>query len=174
MSATEITVIGNVVNSPSRNHTQNGRVTNFRMAATERRFDSAAQDWVDGATFFVDVESWGELGGNVSHSISKGDPVVVVGTIRTDEWESDQGRRSRPQVRAEAVAPNLARGVADFRRTQRATPGVSAESEAPAGTAHAEEPNGIADLVAGRDYEVDDETLHSLNADDRDPEPAHV
>src|SRR3712207_7432525 len=43
---------------------------------------------------------------------------VVVGTIRTDEWDSDQGRRSRPQIRAEAVAPNLARGVADFRRTR--------------------------------------------------------
>ena len=48
MSATEITVIGNVVNSPSRSRTQNGSVTNFRMAATERRFDSATQDWIDG------------------------------------------------------------------------------------------------------------------------------
>ena len=116
MNATEITVIGNVVNSPSRNRTQNGSVTNFRVAATERRFDGATQGWVDGSTFFVDVECWGELGGNVSHSISKGDPVVVVGAIRTHEWESEQGRRSRPQIRAEAVAPNLARGVADFKQ----------------------------------------------------------
>ena len=133
MNATEMTVIGNVVNSPSRNRTQNGSVTNFRVAATERRFDSATQGWVDGPTFFVDVECWGELGGNVSHSISKGDPVVVVGNIRTHEWDSDQGRRSRPQIKAEAVAPNLARGVAEFRRTQRAA-AMASEAGSPEDT----------------------------------------
>jgi single-strand DNA-binding protein len=171
VNATEITVIGNVVNSPSRNRTQNGSVTNFRVAATERRFDSATQGWVDGSTFFVDVECWGELGGNVSHSISKGDPVVVVGGIRTDEWESEQGKRSRPQIRAEAVAPNLARGVADFRRTQRSTAAATEEPGAGADTSPAEQPDGP---VADRDYELDDETLRSLNAADHDPEPAHA
>ncbi|MGY1702902.1 single-stranded DNA-binding protein [Geodermatophilus sp. SYSU D00766] len=120
MSATEITVTGNVVTAPSRVRTQNGSVTNFRVASTERRYDSTVQGFVDGATFFVDVECWNELGGNVSHSVSKGDPVVVVGTIRTREWDSDTGRRSRPVVRAAAVGPNLARGTAEFRRTQRA------------------------------------------------------
>ena len=35
----------------------------------------------------------------------------------------------------------------------------------------ADQPDGP---VAGRDYELDDETLDSVNADDRDPEPAHV
>ena len=174
MNATEITVIGNVVNAPSRNRTQNGSVTNFRVAATERRFDSAIQGWVDGPTFFVDVECWGELGGNVSHSISKGDPVVVVGAIRTHEWESEQGRRSRPQIRAEAVAPNLARGVADFRRTQRSTAVATEESGSPADATSAEEPDGSLEPMAGRDYELDDETLRSLDADAPDPEPAHA
>jgi single-strand DNA-binding protein len=173
VSATEITVIGNVVNSPSRNRTQNGSVTNFRVAATERRFDSATQGWVDGATFFVDIECWGELGGNVSHSISKGDPVVVVGAIRTDEWESEHGRRSRPQIRAEAVAPNLARGVADFRRTQRSTSAAPEEPESSA-ESPADQSDEATGLVAGRDYELDEETLHSLNAAAHDPEPAHA
>jgi single-stranded DNA-binding protein len=177
VSATEITVIGNVVNSPSRNRTQNGSVTNFRVAATERRFDSATEDWIDGHTFFVDVECWGELGGNVSHSISKGDPVVVVGAIRTHEWESDQGRRSRPQFRAAAVAPNLARGTAEFRRSRasRTTePGTDtsggAVSPAPSEEAFREQPG---DLIPGRDYDVDAETLEQMHAD-LSPEPAHA
>ena len=165
--SSKITVIGNVVNSPTRNRTQNGSVTNFRVAATERRFDSATQGWVDGSTFFVDVECWGELGGNVSHSISKGDPVVVVGAIRTHEWDSDQGRRSRPQVKAEAVGPNLARGTAEFRRTQRHT-AVAPEDPMTS------DPSETEDLMEGRDYEVDVETLDSANADDLDPEPALV
>ena len=174
MSATEITVIGNVVNPPSRNRTQNGSVTNFRVAATERRFDSATQGWVDGATFFVDVECWGELGGNVSHSVSKGDPVVVVGAIRTDEWESDQGRRSRPQIRAEAVAPNLARGVAEFRKTQRTAQSDSQETEVPPDPAATPPTDEFDDLVAGRDYVDDDGTLHGMNPADLSAEPAHV
>jgi single-strand DNA-binding protein len=172
VNATEITVIGNVVNSPSRNRTQNGSVTNFRVAATERRFDSGTQGWIDGSTFFVDVECWGELGGNVSHSISKGDPVVVVGAIRTHEWESDQGRRSRPQIRAEAVAPNLARGVAEFRRTPRST-AVAAEGT-PADTSSGEPAEDTSGPVAGRDYELDEETLHDMDRDDLSPEPVHA
>ena len=41
MSDTEITVIGNVVNSPQpQPHAERRSVTNFRIAATDRRFDS--------------------------------------------------------------------------------------------------------------------------------------
>jgi single-strand DNA-binding protein len=174
VNATEITVIGNVVNAPARNRTQNGSVTNFRVAATERRFDSAKQEWGDGPTFFVDVECWGDLGGNVSHSISKGDPVVVVGAIRTHEWDSDQGRRSRPQIRAEAVAPNLARGVADFRKTQRTAQSEFQETEAPGDTSATPSSDELEDLVAGRDYEGADAALDDMNSADLSAEPAHV
>jgi single-strand DNA-binding protein len=177
VSVTEITVIGNVVNAPTRNRTQNGSVTNFRVAATERRFDSATQDWVDGHSFFVDVECWGELGGNVSHSISKGDPVVVVGAIRTHEWESEQGRRSRPQIKAEAVAPNLARGVADFRRTARTAAAAPDGPPASTDTAAPDEmqaPDALAELVEGQDYEVGEESSQAVTSTDLAKVPAHV
>ena len=168
-----MTVIGNVVNAPTRNRTQNGSVTNFRIASTERRFDTATQDWVDGHSFFVDVECWGDLGGNVSHSISKGDPVVVVGSIRTHEWESEQGRRSRPQIKADAVAPNLARGVAEFRRTARTSPVAAEEATEPSD--EASEPDvGTGELRAGRDYQVGEETLDEVTPTDLAKEPAHV
>jgi single-strand DNA-binding protein len=142
------------------------------MAATERRFDSATQGWVDASTFFVDVESWGDLGGNVSHSVSKGDPVVVVGSIRTDEWDSEQGRRSRPQVRAEAVAPNLARGVADFRRIQRSAAGP--QEPDPADDAPAEEPDELTGIATSEDYGTGSEPLYVLDSENSSPEPARV
>ena len=170
--SSKITVIGNVVSPPTKNRTQNGSVTKFRMASNERRFDTATQEWIDGHSFFVDVECWGELGGNVSHSISKGDPVVVVGNIRTHEWESEQGRRSRPQIRAEAVAPNLARGVADFRRTPRPAAAVPEES-GPSGDGQ-EFPASVEDLVAGRDYDGDVGALDEADAADLGQEPAHA
>jgi len=170
--SSKITVIGNVVSSPTRNRTQNGSVTNFRVASNERRFDTATQDWIDGHSFFVDVECWGELGGNVAHSISKGDPVVIVGAIRTHEWESEQGRRSRPQIKAEAVAPNLARGVAEFRKTQR--PAAPAPGDVAPSVDEQELGASVDDIVAGRDYVGDGETLHGMNPADLPAEPAHV
>ena len=174
MSANRITVIGNVVNSPTRNRTQNGSVTNFRVASTERRFDSGSQTWIDGHSFFVDVECWGELGGNVSHTISKGDPVVVVGAIRTHEWDSESGRRSRPQIKAEAVAPNLARGVADFRRTPRNTAAAADGPTPPDGAEEQAFPAPGADPRPGRDYLGTDEAFDSVDADDLSREPAHA
>jgi single-strand DNA-binding protein len=133
VSATEITVIGNVADSPRRVRLQNGSVTNFRLASTERRFDRETQTWVDGGTFWADVECWGDLGAHVSSSLAKGDPVVVVGTLTTRSWETENGRGSSAQIRAEAVGPNLGRGVAEFRKARPAVPtsaGTAAEGPA--------------------------------------------
>jgi single stranded DNA-binding protein len=157
---TDLTVVGNVVTSPQRSRLPSGAsVTNFRLASTSRRFDRETQTWADNRTLYVDVECFGDLGGNVSHTVSKGDPVIVVGDLYTHEWETEQGRRSRPQVRAEAVGPDLSRGVADFRRTARST--------APPETA--EKPEGPpVDPYADRstDYEEGGPALERVNADE--------
>lgn len=172
MSATEITVIGNVVDSPRRVRLQNGSVTNFRMAATERRFDRERQEFVDGGTFWVDVECWGELGGNVSRTVSKGDPVIVVGTLTTRQWETESSRGSVSQIRAEAVGPNLARGVADFTRTPRGSNATSAASvPEPSGPPVGEDFPSRDELRAGVDYVTDPETLEEANSETQ-PEPA--
>lgn len=129
MNDTELTVVGNVVDSPRRVRLENSAVTNFRMASTARRYDSTKQEFVDAGTLWVDVEAWGELGGNVARSISKGDPVIVRGTLTTRSWESENGRRSAPQIKANAVGPNLARGWSDFHRPARPAQAVGAPQE---------------------------------------------
>jgi single stranded DNA-binding protein len=173
VNETDVTVVGNIVNSPQRSRLPSGdSVTNFRMASTSRRFDRETQAWTDNRTFFVDVECWGDLGGNVSHTLSKGDPVVVRGEIYTHEWESEQGRRSRPQVRAAHVGPDLTRGVADFRRTGRTVAPAEPAGEEPAGGEPPAE-----DPYAGRatDYIHQEETLDEVDSDvigDREVVPA--
>jgi single-strand DNA-binding protein len=127
---TELTVVGNVVDSPRRVRLENSAVTNFRMASTARRYDSSRQEFVDAGTLWVDVEAWGELGGNVARSVSKGDPVIVRGTLTTRSWESEQGRRSAPQIKANAVGPNLARGWSDFHRPARPAQGTATDGGA--------------------------------------------
>jgi single-strand DNA-binding protein len=176
---TTVTVVGNVVDSPRRISLEHGAVTNFRMASTARRFDNRTQEFVDSGTFWVDVECWNGLSGNVSASVSKGDPVIVIGAITTHSWESENGRRSTPRIRAFSVGPNLARGTAVFKRDRPARTAepvepVPTEPEAPdvEGTPDFGDPS--VGLSLGRDYEPDDETLQDLNAADLSPEPAHA
>jgi single-strand DNA-binding protein len=174
---TEVTVVGNVVDSPRRVRLQNSSVTNFRLASTARRFDAAKSEFVDAGTFWVDVESWGELGGNVARSVSKGDPVIVRGTLSTRSWESEQGRRSAPQIRATAVGPNLARGWTDFHRPSRATPAADEvlEPSAPAEPTAADEELArelAEERAVEQDYGSGAGALYETDSDDSLPEPA--
>ncbi|SDC97991.1 single-strand DNA-binding protein [Geodermatophilus telluris] len=177
MNDTHVTVVGNVVDSPRRVNLQNGAVTNFRLASTARRFDTQSQAFVDAGTFWVDVECWNDLSGNVSGSVAKGDPVIVQGTLTTHSWEGESGRRSTPRIRALAVGHNLNRGTGVFRRTRSER---SAEP-LPAGDGglSGEGLPGDGDLpghglVRGRDYETAPETLHGLDTHDLATEPAHA
>ena len=165
MSATEITVTGNVVAPPSRVRTQGGPVTNFRVAATERRYDAATGSYVDGSSFFVDVECWNELSANVAASVSKGDPVIVRGLLRTEEWENEKGRGSRPRLKARAVGLDLSRGTADFRRTPRAAAAAPPAGEAADAALREALGDGPEDEADARDYSGPSEPLYELDPD---------
>ncbi len=200
MFDTMITVVGNVVDSPRKARVRNGSVTNFRLASTSRRFDAGAQRFVDGETFFVDVECWGELSGHVSGSVSAGDPVVVVGAISTDQWETDTGRRSKPKIRARVVGHNLHWGISSFTKLNKAgalSLGQPSPEPADAGLpvdpsdeqyaravdqltgevlerADGDPSEEVDGFLRGRDYVSDPATLHDSTTDDLAAEPAHV
>ena len=181
MNDTIVTVVGNFVDSPRRVRLDSGSVTNFRMASTARRYDAGRQEFVDAGTFWVDVECWGELGGHVSSSVSKGDPVILHGALTTHSWETENGRRSTPRIKAFAVGPNLARGSAQFTRS-RPQRGVAPAEEVPAGplsatpTAPQEEEfdEALSHARLGRDYVPDPETAEQMPSDALPREPVHV
>lgn len=181
MRDTTVTVIGNVADSPRRNNLASGAVTNFRMASTARRYDAARQEFVDGGTFWVDVECWGALSGNVAGSLSKGDPVIVQGALTTQSWETDSGRRSKPCIKAFAVGPDLARGRSVFTRDQPRHTAADVAADTGGGFSPADEEvsadevdlPGADDLQPGRDYVVAGETSDQTETD-RPREPAHA
>ena len=90
MNDTEVTVVGNVVDSPRRVSLQNGAVTNFRMASTARRYDSAHAGVRRRAARSGSTSSAGtSWAATCPRSVSKGDPVIVRGRADArDEWES--------------------------------------------------------------------------------------
>ncbi|RBY78441.1 single-stranded DNA-binding protein [Blastococcus sp. TF02-09] len=180
MNDTTVTVVGNVVDSPRRVSLENGAVTNFRMASTARRYDSATQQYVDSGTLWVDVECWGSLSGNVAASISKGDPVIVQGALTTHSWESESGPRSKPRIRAFAVGPNLSRGTADFKRDRSGRTAENVDRTTGEITPQAGEPqddpftSASAEPRPGRDYDGDGAALEGMDAAESSLVPAHA
>ena len=88
-----------------------------RVCWTNRRRDSATGEWIDGNTSFVNVICWRQLADNLSACLRKGDPVLVRGRLDVRSFVGRDGvRRTAVDVDANALGPDLNRGVAGFRR----------------------------------------------------------
>jgi len=123
----------------------------MRVCWTTRRRDSATGDWVDGNTSFVNVICWRQLAENLSTCLRKGDPVLVRGRLDIRSFMGRDGqRRTAVDVDANALGPDLNRGVAGFRRVWPPT-GKTAEQHAAAG-----QPGD------GGDVPADDEALAAM------------
>ncbi|MBB5153105.1 single-stranded DNA-binding protein [Saccharopolyspora phatthalungensis] len=112
MFETLVTVVGYVITEPVVRDTPNGnRVASFRVAATSRRFDRDAEEWVDGARFYATVNCWKRLADGVATALGKGDPVVATGRLRTREYERGGQWSTVVELEANAVGLDLARGA---------------------------------------------------------------
>jgi len=64
----------------------------------------------------------------VRDSIRRGDPVVVVGKLKTEQWTKDDVQNSRFILEATSVGHDLARGVSRFRKAPRPVPTADGEA----------------------------------------------
>jgi single-strand DNA-binding protein len=118
-SEVQVTVTGNVTQDVRHVRTEQGvPITTFRLASTRRQFDRSAGRWVDGETTFVNVTCWRALAEHVRASVSKGDPVVVIGRLRIRSWEREGYKGNAVEIDAYTVGHDLVRGTSAFRRTQ--------------------------------------------------------
>ena len=120
MNDTQMTIVGNVVDSPKLRRTKNGHlVASFRVASTPRRFDREQQAWVDGDTLFVSVTAWRSLAENVADSLRKGQPVVVMGRYCQREYKQNETLRTAYELEASTIGHDLSRGVSRFEKIIR-------------------------------------------------------
>ncbi|QCU78298.1 single-stranded DNA-binding protein [Citricoccus sp. SGAir0253] len=164
-----ITVRGFVATDPQTRVVQGGlSVGNFRLAATDRRFDRESNSWVDGRTNWFTVNMFRALALNAGASLEKGQPVVVTGRLRVRPWESGERSGTAVEIEAESIGHDLALGTADFSRSS-ARGGEGGASPAAAG------PAGEADEADGG-FAVDHEGRrvdpHTGEVLDEEGEPA--
>lgn len=116
----ELTLSGRAATNPSISAGNSERVT-FRAVSTERRYDEAASDWVDGDEFGIAVVCWRQLGTSVLSLVRKGDPVVVTGKLTTRRYEKDGVTDYFTECKADHVAIDVGRASGRIRRQELST-----------------------------------------------------
>jgi single-strand DNA-binding protein len=131
MFETPFTVVGTIITDPILRRVGDQEVYKFRVASNSRRRTAEGQ-WEPGNSLYVSVNCWGKrLVKGVGGSLGKGDPVIVVGSVHTSEYDDREGvRRSSLEMRATAVGPDLARSVATIDRHKNSNSSVDDVLEA--------------------------------------------
>lgn len=108
MFETPFTVVGNVVTNVVPRRVGETNVVTFRVASNSRR--KTDDGWEAGNSLYVSVSCWGRVADGVAGRLFKGDPVMVVGHIYTNEYIDKEGnRRSSMEMRATSVGPDMGR-----------------------------------------------------------------
>jgi single-strand DNA-binding protein len=120
LSDTVIHMIGHAGTDVDYRQIGNGTdLSTFRLASTPRRYDRIADQYVDGTTTWITVQCWRSLALHVRDAVRRGDPLLVIGKLKTEEWTKDDARHSRMVLEALAVGHDLNRGVSEFRKLPR-------------------------------------------------------
>jgi len=125
-----ITITGLVATTPRHIVTSEGlAISSFRLASTQRRYDTTAEKWIDGDTNWYTVTCFRHLATHVAESVNKAERVVVVGKLRIREWETEERRGMSIEVEADALGHDLTWGTAVFTSTPRSAIATEAGSQ---------------------------------------------
>jgi single-strand DNA-binding protein len=123
-----------VVADPTLRFTPGGMaVAEFRAVADKKKFNDETKQWEDDKVCWLTVVCFKKVAENVAESVTKGGPpVVVVGNLQTESWETQEGeKRQSYKLIADTVSVSLAFNPAKSMSGDRDTSGVS-RSSAPA------------------------------------------
>ncbi len=106
-----VLIDGNLTRDPEVRTTSKGtKVCNFGLASN--RYYEVEEEKVQEVSFF-DIESWSKLGEACANNLTKGRGVRVIGRLKQDRWQNDEGQnRSRVKIVAEHIVfkPRIKRG----------------------------------------------------------------
>ena len=105
----EFTTRGLVATSPRHLITQEGLpITSFRLASSEGP---------DSETNWFTVLLFNQLAINGAKAISKGDRVVLIGTLRVRDWDNGERTGTSVEIEADSIGHDMSYGLSEFTRT---------------------------------------------------------
>lgn len=106
-----ITLGGNLTADPELRQGQNGGKSFVRVsvAVNNRTFNRETKEWEDGEPVFWRGVAFGELAEHIAASLSKGNRVIMHGTVKADNWiDKDSGvKRTEKTLQIEDMGPSL-------------------------------------------------------------------
>ena len=148
---TQITIIGNLTDSPDLRFTAQGKaVANFTVAESKRIKDG--NDWKDGPSTFWRCSLWDAQAENMAESLTKGMRVIVVGDVAQRSYETNAGeKRSVFEVTAQEVGPSLKWSTAKVERAAGKPSGFTSKPRTDAPAVGDTDPWGSASQIPADD-----------------------
>lgn len=123
-----VTVEGRAVADPELRFTPQGlALASLRIVASDRKLNEQSGKWEDTRTLWLKVSCWRTLAENVAETVRKGDLVMCVGKLQTEEWEKDGEKRSMITMTAFTVAPSLQFASFSRNASERTSGGAAAD-----------------------------------------------
>ena len=123
----------------------------FRVAVTPTY--RTEQGWNNAETIWFTAKAWGQLAANLSHSLRKGDAVLLTGRFSQESWENNGRKHETNVITLQAAGHDLTRGESRFARVRAAESAPSASSGA--GTGDAELEPGSEERIPSDHWEVE-------------------
>lgn len=114
----QIAVSGLVATTPRHIITLDGLpITSFRLASGIKVWDKSAGKWKDGETNWFTITAFHNLAINTKDSVSKGDRVIVYGSLKVRDWDNGERSGTSVEISADTIGHDLAWGTSVFTRT---------------------------------------------------------
>lgn len=105
--ANQMVCWGNLTRDPELRYFENGSaVCNTGVAINKTWTDPKGQK--QESTEFFDLSIWGKMGENAAESLTRGDRVMVVGSLKIRRVEGDDGqKRQFAEINVEEIGPTI-------------------------------------------------------------------
>jgi len=99
VSINKVIVAGNLTKDPELKDVGSTKLCNLSIAINENY--KKGDEWIESVLYLNDVPVWGKSAEYVAGNMKKGDPVLIEGKLKLNQWEDNSGeKRSKLTVQS--------------------------------------------------------------------------
>ena len=150
----QVQIDGRLGNDPELRFTPSGHaVANFSIGHTPRR--KQGDEWVDGETVWMRCSIWRDDAEKIANEATKGDLVLVTGTLEARSWDDKETGQKRTVVEIQANTATVLRKKGEGQRSQPSQGGAwgGGQAQPPASDPWATQPAPQQTGGAGNAYD---------------------